>query len=202
MKTGNYISRLVIMICGLFLTACLLPGMIPLNRQPAGPMPTMEKDSNKLIETLNSNNYVTLEQLAQERYTAKDLAKPGTWTFTVKLTEQKPVFFSYGWCTTTQEILKQNFEHITVNFYFNDEKLGKDVVHPLSLSQPNGMVCQDYGVLLSDWPAGKYTLKAVATFDQKINDGTADYDAGDYVFDYNVTVDKGQGGSQTSAPSP
>lgn len=202
MKKGGYSSKFVILICGLFLMACLLPGMIPLNRKPAGPMPTMEKDGNKLIETLKSGNYVALEQLAQEQYSEKDYSKPGKLTFTVKLADQKPVFFSYGWCTTTQDILKQNFEHIKVVLFLNDEKLGSDVVHPLSFTRPDGMVCQDYGVLLSDWPAGKYTLKAVATFDQKINDGTADYDAGDYEFDYNVTVDKQQSGSQTSAPNP
>ena len=31
-------------------------------------------------------------------------------------------------------------------------------------------------------------FKAVVTFKQKINDGMADYEAGDYVYIYNVTV--------------
>jgi hypothetical protein len=33
-------------------------------------------------------------------------------------------------------------------------------------------------------------LEAVATFDEKINDGAADFEAGDYVYQYNVTVSK------------
>lgn len=44
--------------------------------------------------------------------------------------------------------------------------------------------------LMSEWPNGDYKLKAVATFDDKINDGMADYAAGDYVLEYNVTVKK------------
>ena len=53
---------------------------------------------------------------------------------------------------------------------------------------------------MTDWTDGEYTLKAVATFDDKINDGIADYAAGDYVFEYNVTVKKNT--SQTPSPSP
>jgi hypothetical protein len=43
---------------------------------------------------------------------------------------------------------------------------------------------------MSEWPDGTYTLEAVATFDEEINDGMADYPAGDYAFVYNVTVKK------------
>ncbi len=52
------------------------------------------------------------------------------------------------------------------------------------------MTCLDYAVLLSDWPAGEYQLEALATFDQRINDGLSDYPAGEYAFEYDVTVQK------------
>ena len=39
-------------------------------------------------------------------------------------------------------------------------------------------------------PNGTYTLEAVSTFNETINDGIADYAAGDYIFVYNVTVEK------------
>ncbi len=74
--------------------------------------------------------------------------------------------------------------------YFNDNELSKDVVHPLAFTRSDGLVCNDFGVLMSDWPAGEYKLKTVATFNDKINDGMADYAAGDYVVEYNVTVQK------------
>ena len=52
---------------------------------------------------------------------------------------------------------------------------------------------------MSDWPNGEYKLKAVATFNDKINDGMADYAAGDYVFEHNVTVAKSE--KKTSSAS-
>ena len=202
MKIRGYVPKLVMFVSGLFLFACLLPGMIPLNPTEVGPMPTMEKDANKVIEALTNNAYVRLEALAKEQYTEEDFAKPGTLTFTVKVTEDKPAYFSYGWCAVDEKTLTNNFQHITVSLYFNDQKLGKDVVHPLSYQSASNLTCGDFGVLMTDWPNGKYTLKAVATFKDKINDGMSDYAAGDYVFVYNVTVDKKEGASQTPSPSP
>jgi len=164
--------------------------MIPLESEPTGPMPVMEKDADVLLETLNGEDWVLLQALADEQYTEDDFAGPGTLIFTVKITDDTPTYFNYGWCTTTQEILTQNFEHIAVKLYFNDNVLGSDVVHPITFTRSDGLLCLDFGVLMSEWPAGEYKLKAVATFDQKINDGLADYDAGDYIFEYKVTVEK------------
>jgi hypothetical protein len=41
---------------------------------------------------------------------------------------------------------------------------------------------------LTDWPAGEHHLSTIATFTAKINDGSADYAAGDYELDYEVFV--------------
>ena len=192
MKARGYIPKFVMIISGLLLLSCLLPGMIPLNREPAGPMPTMEKNADNVIKVLTSNNYVRLEALAKEQYTEQDFAKPGTLTFTVNITDDQPTYFSYGWCAVDDATLQNNFQHIDVSLYFNDAKLGTDVVHTLSFTSANNLHCADFGVLLSDWPNGEYKLKAVATFNDKINDGMADYAAGDYVFEYNVKVSKSE----------
>ena len=199
MKTRKFMRMFVIIASGFLLISCLLPGMIPLTSPTVGPMPTMEKDPNKVIEALNGNNYVRLEALAKEQYTAQDFAKPGTLTFTVNITDNKPTYFSYGWCAADDATLQQNIQNIDVSLYFNDNKLGSDVVHTLSYTSANNQHCADYGVLMSDWPNGTYKLKAVATFNQKINDGMSDYAAGDYVFDYNVTVNHGENATPTAA---
>ena len=189
------------------LTSCLLPGMIPLEGQatqppdtaqpaePAGTVaadgssPTMETSPDVLLEKLKAGDFVYLQQLAEEKYTQADFDKPGTLTFTVNdIPGDKPTYFDYGWCTTTEEILNQNFEHIRVGLYFNDQQLGREVVHPIQFTRPDGFICLDFGVLMSDWPPGEYTLRSEATFDQKINDGAADFEAGDYVHEYHVTV--------------
>jgi hypothetical protein len=202
MKTGGSNSKFVLIVSGFLLLACLLPGMIPLNREPAGPMPVMETNADKVIEVLNSKNYVRLEAFVQERYTKEDFSKPGTLTFTVRVPNDKPIFFSYGWCTTTEEILRQNFEHINVKLSINGDELGSDVIHPISFTRPDGLLCLNYGVLMTEWPAGEYDLEAAANFDEKINDGLADYEAGDYVFQYNVTIEESAGASETPSPSP
>jgi len=191
MKAREQVSKFgLIFVSALLIMSCLLPGMIPLTPVPTVPMPVMEKDADAHLERLKGKDWVYLQALAEEKYTSADLAKPGTFTFTVKITNDTPTYFDYGWCTTTEEILRQNFEHITVSLYFNDDEIGNDVAHPVSFTRPDGLVCLDIGVLMSDWPAGEYKLEAAVTFDEKINDGIDDFEAGDYIYQYNVIVEK------------
>jgi hypothetical protein len=199
MKARGYIPKLVMIISGLLLISCLLPGMIPLNQGTAAPMPAMEKNADNVIKVLTSNNYVRLEALAKEQYTEQDYAKPGTITYTVNITDDQPTYFSYGWCAVDDATLQNNFQHIEVTLYLNDAKLGMDVVHSLSFTSANNLHCADFGVLMTDWPNGQYKLKAVATFKDKINDGMADYAAGDYVFEYHVTVAKSEKKTPTAS---
>ena len=200
MKNKGYLPVLVAIATGLFMMSCLLPGMIPLKSEPKGPMPKMETDANAVIKVLSGKDWRYLEAYAKEHYTDADLAKPGTLTYTVNIDNNLPVYFVYGWCAVDEATLKQNFEHITVKLYINGEELGKDIVHQLSYTAQDNLLCLDHGALTSDWPDGEYDLKAVATFDQKINDGLNDYEPGDYIFEYKVTVNKQQEGSSTPTP--
>ena len=191
---------LLIAILGMLVMSCMLPGMIPLNKVSEGPRPYMEKDPEKVLETLRGGQVLPLEALAPERYTEEDLAKPGTLTYTVTIADDLPTVLMYAWCAVDEQTLQQNFEHIVVKIYFNEEELGNDVVHALTYVSPeNNMPCQAYSVLMSEWPEGTYTMEAVAAFDEEINDGIADYAAGDYTFVYNLTVQKQKEGA--SAPS-
>ena len=201
MKARKYMPKYAALMMGaLFVMSCLLPGMIPLTPIPTPPAPTMEKNVDTVLEVLRGRDFHPIASLAKEQYTEEDYAKPGTLTYTVTIEDNKPVYFNYGWCTTTEEILKQNFEHIAVRLYINEEQLGNDEVHNLSYSTADNLLCIDFGVLLSDWPPGEYKLEAIATFDQKINDGLSDYEAGDYIFQYNVSVEKSQDSTQTPSP--
>jgi hypothetical protein len=85
-----------------------------------------------------------------------------------------------------------------VGLAINGQGLEEDVVHNLRFPSPNDMLCVDFGVLITEWTEGDYTLQAVATFDEKINDGVADFDPGDYVFIYNVAVSE----SAERTPTP
>lgn len=187
MKTRNRLL-LIGMLYSALVMSCMLPGMIPLNPTPEGSMPYMEEDPQKLLEALQGGQANPLEALAPEQYTGEDLAKPGRLTYTVTIADDLPTYLIYGWCAVDEATLQQNFEHIDVNIYFNDAELDGDVVHVLTYTSPDNMPCQAFSVLMSDWPAGEYQLETVATFDEEINDGLADYAAGDYAFVYNVTV--------------
>ena len=154
MKTRGYMSKFVMMISGVLLISCLLPGMIPLNRTPTGPAPTMEKDGNKVIEALTNNNYVRLETLAKEQYTEQDFAKPGTLTFTANITDETPTYFSYGWCAVTIQPYRIISSTLRSAFTSMTRSLGSDVVHRLAFTSANGSALRRFwrvGDRLAEW---------------------------------------------------
>lgn len=128
-----------------------------------------------------------LEQNASEQYQAADFAKPGTLTYTINLSKSETMVWLYAWCTTSQDILDQNFKSIKLKFVLDDKEVSlSDMV---TADLPNsGQQCRIYYTALSDWPAGQHHLVTTATFTNKINDGTSDYGAGDYVLDYTVNI--------------
>ncbi len=127
-----------------------------------------------------------LEDKASEKYQASDFSKPGTLTFTASLVPSDQVIWAYVWCTTSQTVLDQNFQNIKLKFVLD----GKDVTSEMGNADlpNNGQQCRLYFAALSNWPTGAHDLTTTATFTSKINDGTTDYDAGDYVLDYTVNV--------------
>jgi hypothetical protein len=190
MNTRKHRAWLIIAL-SMLMMSCMLPGMIPLNSEPDGPAPHMESDPEQVLEMLQGGQVLPLEALATERYSEEDVSKPGRLTYTVTIADDTPTVLLYGWCAVDEATLEQNFEHIDVKVYFNDQELGTNVVHALTYVSPdNNLPCRAYTLLMSEWPDGTYTLEAVATFDEEINDGMADYAAGDYAFVYNVTVKK------------
>ena len=179
------LSLIVLAVTMPFLLSCLY-----LQRMIQVPEPKMEADTDAVLQALSDGDWVSLQELSTEQYTKEEYAKPGTLTFNAKVTNDKPVYFNYGWCTKDEETLRQNLQHISVQIYFNGGKLGDDVVHPLAYTMADGQYCLDFGMLLTDWPAGKYQMKAAVKFDEAINDGFSDYQPGDYVYEYNITVEQ------------
>jgi len=150
---------------------------------PAGP-PAIAAVS-AATETLSTSEQ--LEARAREQYGASDYTKPGTLTFTVALNESETLIWLYPWCATTQEVLDQNFQNIELKFRLDGEEVPLSDMATQDL--PNsGQQCRIYYTALSDWPAGEHHLSTTATFTNPINDGTVDYEAGDYVLDYTVYV--------------
>ena len=152
---------------------------------PAASAPTMASKSD--AATALSSNAPYLEDKAKEQYQPSDSANPGTLTYTVSLTPSDQVIWGYGWCATTQDILNTDLKSIKLKFTLD----GKDI--PASAMQVDntpsgGQQCQTTYTALSNWPSGSHHIVTTATFTGKINDGTSDYPAGDYVLDYTVNV--------------
>ena len=127
-----------------------------------------------------------LEEKARESYTAADFGKPGTLTYTLPLTTSATLVWAYPWCAKDNATLEQNFQNIKVKFTLD----GEDVTGQMSTLDvtSNGQRCRLVFTALSNWPAGEHHLTTTATITAQINDGSADFLAGDYKLDYAVFV--------------
>ncbi len=128
-----------------------------------------------------------LEDLARETYQSADYAKPGTLTFTIPLRKDESLIWMYAWCTTTTDVLNQNFQNIKLKFMLDGEEVPLDQLAHEDLAN-GGQQCRLYYTALSGWPAGEHHLSLTAAFTRSINDGSSDYAAGDYVLEYDVFV--------------
>jgi len=129
-----------------------------------------------------------LEDVAREDYTAEELETPdSTFTYTVALSSPKSLIWAYGWCASTEEVLDENFEHIQLKFILEGSEVSEEKLATYEYS-PSGMECRLIYAALTDWKAGEHHMETYVTFDQAINDGTADNPASTRVYQYNVYV--------------
>jgi hypothetical protein len=149
-----------------------------------------EPASTLVLDTVDQSKLIwktaprLLQNLAPESYQDSDYTKPGTLKYTVSLSAgAQSLGWSYGWCTKTNELLKNNLENIKLKFELD----GKEI--PLtSFSIDTSKTCQTWYVTLRDWPAGEYHFVRTVIVAADINDGWGTYPAGDYVSEYAVTV--------------
>lgn len=128
-----------------------------------------------------------LEDKAREKYTGADFGIPGTLTYTIALGESEDLVWLYAWCATSTEVLEKNFENINVSFSLDGEQVPLNKLNTEDLEN-NGQQCRLFYTVLSNWPGGEHHAVTTVTFASAINDGTADYTAGDYILDYGVFV--------------
>jgi hypothetical protein len=137
-------------------------------------------------ETAMAAGVPWLQELAPETYEVTSQAGE-TYTYTVFIDSSEDVLWVYGWCATTEEVLKQNWEHISLDSSLNGQDVPFSKFAVLEVGS-DGQECRLYYVLVTDWPEGEHTLINAITFDQQINDGTDDYPEGTHYYEYLVTV--------------
>jgi len=129
-----------------------------------------------------------LDALAPEEYSDEALAQVGeTFTYTVTLDRNEKLIWVYGWCATTQAILEQNLERMTFDFSVNGTPVDARQFQVFD-GQADDLECRSYTAVVYDWPTGTTTLETKVTYDEKINDGLADYPEGSQAFVYTVTA--------------
>jgi hypothetical protein len=131
----------------------------------------------------------TLESLASERYAEDELSQAGrTYTYTTTLARSLDLIWLNGWCTTTPELLQENYEHITLEFLVGDTPVDLEQFALIEGLSESGLYCRAYYTVVTNWPSGETLLTSRVTFDAPINDGLADYPAGTHEYVYDVTV--------------
>jgi C-terminal processing protease CtpA/Prc len=128
------------------------------------------------------------EEKAREQYNAAELEEMNkTFTYTIALKESEDLFWTWGWCADSDQILGDNLKSIQLKFTLN----GKDIPDSefAQFTYPSGSKsCISYYALLTKWPGGEHHAQTVITFTTSINDGQATYPAGSQTFDYTVYV--------------
>ena len=113
--------------------------------------------------------------------------EPGVSTWETAFPYYQPVVIFAGWCTTTQDILDQNFEHLSFTLEIDGEDIPVDGL--VWTDNPgNGGTCRNYSGIVWAWPLGDHTVLQTMRFDEDINDGWGDYPAGEYVDRFEITV--------------
>lgn len=128
-----------------------------------------------------------IEEKAREQYAPEETSVPGVLTYTVPLAESETLMWAYFWCTTTKEVLDQNFNQIDVAFELNGEAVPLEQFAVTDL-ESGGNQCRIIYTALSDWAPGEHHLTTSVTFTGVVNDGMSDYPAGEYVSKYDVYV--------------
>lgn len=130
-----------------------------------------------------------LETLADETYSNDELSQMGeTFAYTVALDDNRQrALWGWGWCASSQTILNQNFQDITLAFTANGKPVDNALFYEAEQSG-GGVFCRSYYAVLYNWPSGETDLKTVVTFEKVINDGQSDYPAGKQTFEYTVTA--------------
>jgi hypothetical protein len=136
----------------------------------------------------NNQEVLLLESLAEEQYQPEELSLAGqTYDYTIQLDQEQVFLWGSNWCTTTDQLLRDNFKHITLEFSVEDTPIPTNqfLVWDNTLDD---MQCRFYYTRVENWPSGTTHLQIKITFDQAINDGKSDFPAGTHTYRYAVTL--------------
>ncbi|MBN1305013.1 MAG: hypothetical protein JXA13_11315 [Anaerolineales bacterium] len=156
--------------------------------EPSGPPALVGPEES---ENMVANGSLRqLEEAARESYTDQELAEMDrAFVYTIPLNESEPLAWVWGWCAADAETLVQNLEHIHQEYMLAGDEISSDQFVELDY-ETGGMSCRVQYLVLTDWPVGEHHLSTTITFDQAINDGSKEYQAGEQVYEYVVYINQ------------
>jgi len=159
---------------------------------PAGAETDLQLSSGLVIGSLPTTHRAlsagapVLEGLAKEQYDTAELSQAGeTYTYTIALRGEQTLVWQTNWCTTTEEILKQNLDHMRIEFIADGETIEPDYIATLQVPSET-LVCAYFIASVSSWPEGAMVLEINVTFTEAINDGLGDYAKGTHTYRYEI----------------
>ena len=159
---------------------------------PPTPTPTLtvkmlsKLESQKMVE---EQEILFLARKADEQYSSDELDQMPLVTYTIHLDRSEPLAWGMGWCTTTEAILQQNFEHIHYTFTLAGKNIPIDQFVEVEYYSENMQgYCRQYYIVLTDWSSGEHLIETAILYDQPINDGWDDYPAASKTFEYHVIL--------------
>jgi C-terminal processing protease CtpA/Prc len=153
---------------------------------PSAP-PAFETDNAKAEATLLGGKASFLEDKARQVYEAADFETPGEFVYTINLSRSEELVWAYGWCAAPDKF-DQNWEHISFKFYMGEKEVSADKLFKFEFDPESTLRCRYFYNVLSEWQGGENHLLVKAVFNQSINDGSDDFQAGEYIYDYTVYV--------------
>ena len=113
--------------------------------------------------------------------------EPGVKEWDVSLSAYDSVVIEQGWCTTSAEILEQNFEHIEITFDVDGERVDPGSLY-MNDYVDEDKYCRSYLGIIQAWPVGNHVIIIEMVLDEPINDGWNDYVAGPYIDQFIISA--------------
>lgn len=115
---------------------------------------------------------------------------PALRTYHASADRGLPILVSLGWCTTTQQILDENWAKMKYSLTIDGSPV--DLQRQFALRSFTDSVnigpCYTYDGYTLGWSPGEHRLVWTQTIFEDLNDGLSDYAAGDYVMEWVLTV--------------
>lgn len=183
------------LVVGLVQTACGLPEGIADLGQPeevdsssaSGPRVSPGFTLGTAPEVVSfyaSEDFLYLDNLADEVYTSDDYNTPGTLTFTVNDPGTDPLALESSWCADNPEMALDDWAYIETTFIINSDEVPAEYVYFDQWEDADGLGCVSDTVLVTGWPSGSHVLRVNIRQSQELGG----VPAGDYIWVYNVSV--------------